>query len=296
LNIKHRDPVHSLWGQNDMRILKLCAVAMALAPLPASAATIVYNNFTNTTGLTINGDAAALNTGSRTLMRLTPSRFFKSGSVFSTNAITFGPSYGFSTRFTFNMNTQRGGGADGIVFVIQPRGNSVGGSGGGIGYGGITKSLGVEYDTFSNGAIDEFSNNHIGIDLNGSLNSLVQNNALPFIMDSGKDLTSWIDYNGTTKTIEVRLNNSNVRPLSAILSYNFDLAATIGTTNAFVGFTSGTGGGAANHDLINWEFRDSFAPIIGGAVPEPGTWGFIITGFAIVGGVLRRRPQSMRLA
>lgn len=274
-----------------MRIFSVATLAaLALATSPASATTIVFGDFSSTSGLTVNGDAAAVDTGTRTVLRVTPSAFFKSGSVFSTSAITFGADYGFSTRFTFNFNRPQGGGADGLVFVIQPIGNSVGGSGGGIGYRGIGNSLGVEYDSFNNGAIDQGSNNHIGIDLNGSLASLVQNNALPFIFHRGTDLTSWIDYDGVTQTIEVRLNNNTIRPLSALLTYRFDLGQTIGGPNAFVGFTSGTGGGSANHDLINWEFRDRYSPVGGAsAVPEPATWLMTILGFAMVGTGLRSR-------
>ncbi len=280
-----------------MRIVKLFPAVLLLASTaPAQAVTLIYNNFSNTSGLTINGDAAATTVGGRTVMRVTPSAFFKSGSVFSTNAITFGPTYGFSTRFTFNINRPQGGGADGLVFVIQPNGNSVGGSGGGIGYKGIGNSLGVEYDTFNNGPVDAASNNHIGIDLNGNLASLVLNKNLPFIMDSGRDLTSWIDYNGATKTLEVRLNNSNIRPLSAILSYQFDLAATVGGPNAFVGFTSGTGGGASNHDLVNWEFRDTFSPVGAAAVPEAATWMMMIAGFGLVGAAMRYRRRTVRVS
>ena len=269
-----------------------CAALLGLSNT-AGATTIVYNGFTNTAGLTINGDAAAINTGSRTVMRVTPSAFFNSGSVFSTSAIAFAPSYGFSTRFTFNFNTPRGGGADGLVFVIQPNGNNVGGSGGGIGYGGIKKSLGVEFDSFNNIPIDNGSHNHIGIDLNGSLISLVQNKALPFVFDRGQDLTSWIDYDGSTQIIEVRLSNANIRPLAALLSYKFDLAATIGAPKAFVGFTSGTGGGAANHDLVNWEFRDRFVPIVTAAVPEAGTWMMMIAGFGLVGSAMRYHRRRL---
>ena len=280
-----------------MRVLSvLFASAIAWVAQPALAATIVFNGFSDTSGLTINGDAAAFTARGRTVMRVTPTRFFQSGSVFSTSPITFGPSYGFSTRFTFNFNDTRGGGADGLVFVIQPKGNSVGGSGGGIGYGGIGNSLGVEFDNFNNIPIDSGSQNHIGIDLNGSLLSVAQNSRLPFALDSGVDLTSWIDYNGATQTIEVRLNNSNVRPLAALLSYRFDLAATIGSPNAFVGFTSGTGGGSANHDLVNWEFRDSFIPIGVSAVPEPATWMMALVGFGFVGSAIRTRRQSWQVA
>ncbi len=278
-----------------VKFFATACLCLAAAIAPASATTIVYNGFSSTSGLTVNGDSAAVTTGGRTVMRLSPSKFFKSGSVFSSAPITFGSLYSFSTRFTFNLNAQQGGGADGFVFVIQPNGNTVGGSGGGIGYGGIKKSLGVEYDTFNNGRIDQGSSNHIGIDLNGSLASLVQNNALPFILDSRRDLTSWIDYDGATQKIEVRLNNSNTRPLSAILSYKFNLAAVIGSPNAFVGFTSGTGGGAANHDLVNWEIRDRLAPIGASAVPEPATWSMIIIGFAFVGSGIRSRRRQARL-
>lgn len=279
-----------------MRIAKLFPVALLLAmTAPAQAVTLVYNDFSNTSGLTVNGDAAATTVAGRTVMRVAPSAFFQSGSVFSTNLITFGSDYGFSTRFTFNINQPQGGGADGLVFVIQPNSNSIGGSGGGIGYKGIGNSLGVEFDTFNNGSVDAASNNHIGVDLNGNLASVVLNANLPFIMDSGRDLTSWIDYDGTTKMLEVRLNNSNVRPLSAILSYQFDLAATIGAPDAFVGFTSGTGGGASNHDIVNWEFRDNFSPINQTAVPEPASWMMMIVGFGLTGAALRSRRRAMRV-
>jgi hypothetical protein len=41
------------------------------------------------------------------------------------------------------------------------------------------------------------------------------------MMDSGGELTSSVDCNESTRTFEVRLNDSNVRPLSTILSYQF---------------------------------------------------------------------------
>ena len=274
----------------------ICASAMVVAAHSASAASIVFNDFADTSGLTVNGDAAAFTARGRTVMRVTPTAFFKSGSVFSTSPIAFGPSYGFSTRFTFNFNDPRGGGADGLVFVIQPNSNSIGGSGGGIGYGGIGNSLGVEFDNFNNIPIDSGSHNHIGVNLNGSLLSVAQNSRLPFALDSGVDLTSWIDYNRATQMIEVRLNNSNVRPLAALLSYRFDLAATIGGPNAFVGFTSGTGGGSANHDLVNWEFRDSFIPIGVSAIPETTTWMMALVGFGLVGGAIRMRRKPWQIA
>ena len=278
-----------------MRIGFITSTVLALAlAAPASATTLLFNDFSNTTGLQINGDAVQATLGTRKVLRVTPSKPFQGGSVFATSAIAFGADYGFSTRFTFNFNKQAFGGADGLVFVIQPKSAGVGTSGGGLGYKGIGNSLGVEFDSYNNGVNDLNSGNHVAVDLNGSLLSKVQAES-PFILDSAKDLTAWIDYNGTTKKLEVRISDKNIRPLAALLSYTFDLASTIGKPNAFVGFTAGTGGSYSNQDLVNWEFRDKFTPI-GVAVPEPASWAMMLTGFGIVGGTMRYRRKRLSVS
>lgn len=273
-------------------VILITAAAFAA---PASAATLVYGDFSDTSGLQINGSSAAVSDGTRTVLRVTPSLFNQSGSVFSTSPITLGSEYSFSTRFTFNFNNPQAGGADGLVFVVQPNSNTVGGLGGGIGYSGIPNSLGVEFDNWNNGSVDSNSDNHIGVDLNGNIAS----SALilsPFTLDGGTDLTAWVDYNGALDLLEVRFNNSAARPVAPLLSYTVDLAAVIGNPNAFVGFTSGTGSAAANHDVINWEFRDVFAPIdVDGAVPEPSTWAMMLLGFGFVGGAMRAARRRLKL-
>lgn len=272
----------------------LIAATAALMPVAANATTLVYNDFSDTTGLQINGNAAAANDGARDVLRVTPATSGQSGSVFSTSPITFAANYSFSTRFTFNFNNPGNGGADGLVFVIQPFSNTTGGAGGGIGYQGIGNSLGVEFDNWDNGGVDNNSSNHVGIDLNGNIGSvsLIQS---PFDLDSGQDLTAWIDYNGVTQTLEVRFNDSNSRPMAALLSYNVDLASVVGNPQAYVGFTSGTGAAWANHDLVNWEFRDTFRPI-GGGVPEPATWAMLVLGFGALGAAMRRRSLAFAAA
>lgn len=268
------------------------AAAAALLPAGAQATTLLYTDFSDTTGLQINGGAAAVTDGGgRDVLRVTNANFSQGGSVFSTTPITFSANYSFSTRFTFNFNNAGFGGADGLVFVIQPNANNVGGIGGGIGYQGIGNSLGVEFDNWFNSGVD-INDNHIGINLNGNIAS-VSSIASPFALDSGQDYTAWIDYDGSTQTLEVRFGDSNARPLAALLSYNVDLAAVVGNPQAFVGFTSGTGAAYANHDVINWEFRDTFAPITG--VPEPTTWAMLILGFGLLGGAMRRRTARSAL-
>ncbi len=274
-----------------MKTLFLAAAAMAaLAASPAAAVELNFSDFSSTAGLQLNGDAAAANDGTRDVLRVTPALLGQSGSVFSTNAITLGADYSFSTRFTFNVNQQDDafGGADGLVFVLQTNANSVGGGGGGIGYEGIPNSLGVEFDDFNNGSGDGDSGNHAGIDFNGDVNSAFLNTSLPFLLSSGSDLTAWIDYDGALGNLQVRLGNSLDRSAATLL---FDQALTLdlGGTDAFAGFTSGTGSGWANHDVVSWTFRDTFEPVISTSVPEPANWALLIMGFGGMGAALRRR-------
>jgi hypothetical protein len=42
----------------------------------------------------------------------------------------------------------------------------------------------------------------------------------------------------------------------------------LGTTNAFVGFTSGTGAGGGTHEILSWNLVGAFAPV--GQTPTPG--------------------------
>ena len=275
------------------KLLMVAAGAVALmAAGQASAVTLTYNNFNSTTGLQLNGHATQANDGTRNVLRVTPATFNRAGSAFSTDAIELSSTYSFSTRFTFNFNNQGGlEGADGLVFVIQPNSNTAGGIGGGIGYQGIGNSLGIEFDNYNNGTGDGNSANHAGVNFNGSVSSAYLNTSLPYTLDSGADLTAWVDYNGATQNLTVLLNNTSVRATATTLFDidGLDLVDALNTSNTefFVGFTSGTGGGFANHDVVNWEFRDAFAPV--DVVPEPSTWAMMIMGFGAVGGLIRRR-------
>ena len=273
-------------------------LAAALLSAPATATTIQYANFDSTVGLQLNGNAAAANDGSRNVLRLTPALSGQAGGAFSATPIALSGDYSFSTRFTFNINQYGGlaGGADGLVFVIQTNPTILGGTGGGIGYEGTPNSIGIEFDTFNNGGgYNDANDNHIGVDLGGSITSVYTLNTLPYTLKSGTDLTAWVDYDGANDLLEVRFSDSGNRPIAALFSYTVDLNAVLSAPNAFVGFSSGTGSGWANHDIVNWEFRDTYAPITGG-VPEPATWAMLIAGFGLVGGALRGRRRTTALA
>lgn len=264
--------------------------ALSLFAGGASATTLVYNDFSSVAGLQLNGNAAQAGSA----LRVTPATFNQSGSAFSTTAVTLAANVSFSSAFSFRI-TDSGGisdgdgvGADGLTFTVQTVANTAGGAGGGIGYSGIANSVGIEYDTYDNGTFGNDPNgNHVGIDLSGNIAS-VQTAMVGTRMNDGNVWYSWVDYDGVTDNLEIRLSQSSTRPLLALLTRNVDLAAVLGTTNAYVGFTSGTGSAWGNHDILSWEFRDTFSPI--GNVPEPAS--LALLGVALTGLAATRRRKS----
>jgi len=272
--------------------MRVFIVALALTvSLPAAAASIVYPDFSSVAGLQLNGAAAqAVDGSARNVLRLTPSASGQAGSAFSTNTITLAPNVSFSTFFQFNLNRSGGigdadgAGADGIVFVVQTVANNVGTAGGGIGYLGIPSSVGVEFDTFDNaGFANDPNGNHVGINIGGAFNGPTAIYGPK--LNNGNDYFGWVDYDGTTNVIEVRVNTSTIRPGAALLSRTVDIATALGSQDVFVGFTSGTGAGFNNHDIIQWEFRDTFDPID----PVPAPAALALFGLGLVGVALRRR-------
>lgn len=234
---------------------------------PANAAIVInFPNFANCSTLQLNANAACTSN----VLRVTPATFSQAGSAFSQTLIPLGPGNTFSTFFSFQITGSGGSadgdglGADGITFTVQPNSNTAGGLGGGIGYSGIPNSVAIEFDTWNNGAgAGDPDGNHVGVDLNGSVFS-VATASIGTRLNDGNVWYAWIDYNGTV--LELRLSQVNSRPAAPTLSHAVNLATVIGTTQAFVGFTSGTGAAFGNHDILTWVFDNSFNPI-GGPPP-----------------------------
>lgn len=243
--------------------------ALVLSTLLASSASadlLVFNGFADTSLLQLNGVTTTTTTGDGVVLRVVPALGTQSGSAFSlatVNAATF------STHFRFRL-TEPGGsifdcneepGADGLVFVIQSVSSGVGGSGMGMGYEGVIRSVGVEFDTWCNAGLHDPNSNHVGIDLNGNVD---HGEGAPFttnvspVFDDGNLWYAWIDYDGTT--LRVYLNQDPVQPFQPILTREVDVPALLEQNTGFIGFTAGTGGDWANHDVVYWEYTP-YSPV-----------------------------------
>lgn len=263
----------------------------------ANAATIDFPDFSDVSAWQLNGNTTTANNGSQDVLRLT-SGLTQSGSGFLSNTISLDNGASFSARFQFQITNPIGlidaadgvRGADGIVFAVQTQSNTAGGTGQGIGYGGISNSLGIEFDTWDNtlndGVQDGNNGNHIGINLNGSVDSQVLT-PIAQTFNDGSVYTAWVDYNGTTDWLEVRFADTNTRPETASASLNVNLVNILGATDAFVGFTSGTGDAANTHDILNFTFTDDFEPI-DVTTPEPSAILGLI-GVSLLSVVTRKR-------
>jgi hypothetical protein len=276
----------------------------ALVCLGASAQTTVnFDNFQDLSSLTLNGDARGAVTPDGSVLRLTD-YYGQGGSVFLSTGVPLLNNASFSTRFEFRITSEPGTfgdadgpGADGFVFVIQSLGSGVGSAGGGIGYEGITRSVGIEFDTWNNGrGAGDPNGNHVGIDVNGSLQSLATV-TLGTRLNDGQLWTAWVDYNGASQDLQLRLALDGVRPTTPLLSAQVNLTNILQSTTAYAGFTSGTGSGYGVHDIESWQFNSDYRPIVQPPPPIPEASDFGLGGAAILGlGVWRWRAARRAAA
>jgi len=118
---------------------------------------------------------------------LTPALFTQAGSVWNSNKINLNNSFDFS--FNVYLGCQDVNGADGIVFMLQPISTSIGSTGGGMGFAGITPSIGITVDTWQNAEFNDPAYDHIGIQANG-------------VIAHGTDLAGPVQASTTTDNIE----------------------------------------------------------------------------------------------
>jgi len=183
----------------------------------------------------------------------------QAGQAFLASPVRLADNDSFNTSFTFQLHDSEGGlsdqdgpGADGFAFVLASTPLAIGGPAAGLGYSFITPCLAVEFDTWDNGDLDGNDGNHVAIAINGDFVNAVAQAPVPQRLNDGDVWHAWIDYDGLTSTLEVRLSQLPERPSTPTLTHTIDIRAILGADYVFPGFTAGTGAASNDHDIRNW--------------------------------------------
>lgn len=174
---------------------------------------------------------------------LTPALNSQAGSVWNIHKIDLTESFDF--HFTVYLGNNPGG-ADGIAFVLQPISTSVGVVGGGLGFQGVTPSVGVTLDTYENDTDNDPFYDHIAIQLNGDLNHASANNIagpeyiIPNVANfaDGQFHDMQVVWDANTQTLSTFIDG--LLRVSATLDLVNDVFS--GDPEVFWGFTGSTGG------------------------------------------------------
>ncbi|HUC83067.1 MAG TPA: hypothetical protein VMR70_19315, partial [Flavisolibacter sp.] len=172
---------------------------------------------------------------------LTQPTIFQTGSVWNSNKINLNSSFDFWFNVSLGCNDN---GADGIVFMLQPISTSVGTTGAGMGFEGVSPSIGIALDTYQNSELNDPSYDHISIQANGNVNhanDLVAPVAASSTSNNIEDC-QWhklrITWDAGTKWLRTYFDGV------LRLQRQVDLVATIfnNDPNVYWGFTGATGG------------------------------------------------------
>lgn len=151
---------------------------------------------------------------------------------------------------TWTYQDVGGGGADGTVFVLQndPRGTSaLGGGGGGLGYSGITPSVGLEFNIYGPNTPG------MAFRANGATGGPYPATP-PLNVASGNPIGVTVHYDGTTVSCTL---TDTVAHTSFRTNLVVNIPVTVGTNVAFVGFTGASGGVASYQQVSNFSFYNS---------------------------------------
>ena len=190
---------------------------------------------------TLNGTATQ--TGAN-CFRLTTESDFVVGAVWANQLISLNDPFDISFLVNFGSNDVEG--ADGITFALQPLSTNVGNPGEGLGIGGVSPSLAIEFDTFENGYDPWFD--HFGLVRNGNVdhnsgNTIfgpVQMSASSTNVEDGQNHNVRVVWNPANQRIQMYFDCQ----LRMDYTFPYNVVNTIfnGGSLVYWGFTGATGG------------------------------------------------------
>lgn len=179
---------------------------------------------------------------SNNMAMLTDGNLNEASSTFLVNPVYIG-----AFRASWIYQDIGGGGADGMVFVAQnsPAGNNaLGGGGGGLGFSGITPSVGLEFNIYGPNTPG------IALRVNGATGG-PYSPTTPVNISSGNPIAAALNYNGATLSLSL---TDLVTAATFNTNFSGDLPTLLGTNTAYVGFTGASGGVASKQIVTNFFF------------------------------------------
>ncbi len=167
----------------------------------------------------------------------------------------------FISKWSFQITPAGSSTADGFTFCIQTVGNTaLGGGGGSLGYQGIGSSIAIKFDLYNNSGEGTDST---GLYTDGASPTVPSIDLTPtgINLHSGDVINVSMTYDGTTLTVT---ENDPTAKASATQSYTIDIAKTVGSNKAFIGFTGGTGGLTSTQQILNWTYATQ--PSVGNGI------------------------------
>jgi len=235
------------------KTLQAVAVATNYLASPTASASytiavstgIAFSNGFAGSKLKLNGSAAV--TGNA--LQLTNGGTAQAGSAWFPTKVSVN---GFVTDFDFQLPTSA---ADGFTFTIHNSAKlnwAMGGNGSGLGYQFIDNSVGVTFDMYQAGVVNAESVGVYtgGVSPQGSSTSLVGSG---LNLHNGNPVHAHIVYSGTTLTVTLTDKTTSA---STTLSFNVNIAKSVGGSTASVGFTGSTGAMTAIQNILNWTYTN----------------------------------------
>ena len=254
----------------DGRVSRRCALALeSLEERTVLTPTINFaNGFAGASGLTLNGGA----TISGPQLQLTDGNQAEARSVFYNTPVNVSQ---FTTTFDFQIAAGTHT-ADGFTFTIQNNSpTAVGANGSELGYGptstsgtGILNSLAVKFDLYNS---DGEGNDSTGVYTDGAAPTVPADDLTSsgVNLHSGDLISATIAYDGPSQALSLSIADLATGG-KFTKTYAENLAAAVGSSTAYVGFTAGTGGGTATQSIQSWFFttlptvtNESAAPVAG---------------------------------
>ena len=188
----------------------------------------------------LNGSARQI---SDRCFQLTPEQNSVVGSIWDTAKINLTESFDVNLDLFFGCKDADG--ADGIVFGFQPVSTSIGQVGEGMGFLGVSPSIGIAMDTYQNANRNDPAYDHMTIIKNGDINLGSANTlAGPISLGLNGNIEDCKSHNIRVKWDAVGKKLEVLIDCEPKLSYTGDIVNTIfnGDPNVFWGFTAATGG------------------------------------------------------